>query len=555
MNSVRKIQCVVGLVFLLLCTARVGAAQTACAAAWNSTSVYTAGMTASLNGINYTANFWTQGQSPATNNGGPGSGQPWTSNGACSGSGGGGGGGGSCASTWNATSVYTAGMTASLNGVNYQANFWTQGQNPSTDNGGPGSGAPWTNIGTCSACTTVPSVPTGLQASGTTSNSTNLSWNAATVAVNCVLTSYTIFKNGVAAGTTSSTNITISGLSPQTTYSFRVAANDAAGSSAQSTAINVTTPNGPPPPPPSGKLFAPYIDMGLTADWQLTTIQQQSGIKVFTMGFVVGNGGCTPTWGGVGASVANDTLPNGTTILSLVQGVRAAGGDVIISFGGASGTELAQGCSTVASLQAAYQAVLTKYSVNSSTPVRLDFDIEGGATTDQASITRRDLALKGLKSANPGLVISYTLPVLPTGLIASGVNILNSVKTDGLSLDVVNVMAMDYGSANDNGGQMGLSAQQAASNTHNQVVAAGLTASIGVTPMIGINDTNTEIFQLSDATSLLNFANANSYISRIAMWSVARDNGGCPNQGFASPTCSGISQANWAFANIFKPFQ
>jgi chitodextrinase len=554
MNSTRSILSGLGLFVLLLCTARVGAAQT-CASAWNSTSVYTAGMTASLNGINYTANFWTQGQNPSTNNGGPGSGQPWTSNGACSGSGGGGGGGGSCASTWNATSVYTAGMTASLNGVNYQANFWTQGQNPSTNNGGPGSGAPWTIIGTCSACTTVPSVPTGLQASGTTSNSTNLSWNAATVAVNCVLTGYTIFKNGVATATTSSTSITISGLSPLTTYSFRVAANDAAGSSAQSTAINVSTPNGPPPPPPGSKVFAPYIDMGLTADWQLTTIQQQSGIKVFTMGFVVGNGGCTPTWGGVGATVANDTLPNGTTIVSLVQGVRAAGGDVIISFGGASGTELAQGCSTVASLQAAYQAVLTKYSVNSSTPVRLDFDIEGGATTDQASITRRNQALKGLKSANPGLVISYTLPVLPTGLIASGVNILNSVKTDGLSLDVVNVMAMDYGSANDNGGQMGLSAQQAASNTHNQVVAAGLTASIGVTPMIGINDTNTEIFQLNDATSLLNFANANSYITRIAMWSVARDNGSCAGQGFASPVCSGISQSNWAFANIFKPFQ
>src|SRR5690242_21882607 len=111
MNSVRKIQCVVGLVFLLLCTARVGAAQTACAAAWSSTSVYTAGMTASLNGINYTANFWTQGQNPATNNGGPGSGQPWTSNGTCSGSGGGGG-GGSCASTWNSTAVYTAVMPA-----------------------------------------------------------------------------------------------------------------------------------------------------------------------------------------------------------------------------------------------------------------------------------------------------------------------------------------------------------------------------------------------------------------------------------------------------------
>lgn len=552
MNLVRRIQIGLGLCLLLLCMARVGAAQT-CAAPWNSTSIYTAGMTASLNGINYTANFWTQGQSPATNNGGPGSGQPWTSNGSCSGSGGGGG-GGSCAATWNSTTVYTGGQTASLNGVNYQANFWTQGQNPSTNNGGPGSGAPWTIIGTCSACTTVPSVPTGLQASGTTSNSTNLSWTAATVAVNCVLTGYTVFQNGVAIGTTSSPNMTVTGLNPVTTYSFRVAANDAAGSSAQSSAINVTTLSGPPPPPPSAKVFAPYVDMGLTVDWQLTTIQQQSGIKVFTLGFVVGNGGCTPTWGGVGATVANDTLPNGTTILSLVQGVRAAGGDVIISFGGASGTELAQGCTTVSSLQAAYQAVLTKYSVNASTPVRLDFDIEGGATTDQASITRRNQALKALKAANPGLVISYTLPVLPTGLIASGVNILNSVKTDGLSLDVVNVMAMDYGSANDNGGQMGLSAQQAASNTHNQVVAAGLSATIGVTPMIGVNDVNTEIFQLADAQSLLNFANANSYITRIAMWSVARDNGGCANQGFASPTCSGISQSNWAFSAILKAF-
>ena len=553
MQSARKIQCTLGLLFFLLCFARVGAAQT-CAPVWSSTTVYTAGMTASLNGINYTANFWTQGQSPATNNGGPGSGQPWTSNGTCSGSGGGGGGGGSCAPTWNSTTVYTAGMTASLNGVNYQANFWTQGQNPSTNNGGPGSGAPWTSIGTCSACTTVPSVPTGLQASGTTSNSTNLSWTASTVAVNCVLTGYTIFRNGVAVATSSSTNVTITGLSPVTTYSFRVAATDAAGSSAQSSAINVTTLSGPPPPPTSGKVFAPYVDMGLTVDWQLLTIQQQSGIKVFTLGFVVGNGGCTPTWGGVGATVANDTLPNGTTILSLIQGIRAAGGDVIISFGGASGTELALGCTTVSSLQAAYQSVLTKYSVNSSTPVRLDFDIEGGATTDSASITRRNQALVGLKNANPGLVISYTLPVLPTGLVASGVNILNSVKASGLNLNVVNIMAMDYGSANDNGGQMGLSATQAASNTHNQVVAAGLTASIGVTPMIGINDVNTEIFQLTDAQMLLNFANSNSYITRLSMWSVARDNGSCAGQGFASPVCSGISQSNWAFSNIFKPF-
>jgi hypothetical protein len=65
-------------------------AQAACAAAWSATTVYTAGNQASESGINYTANWWTEGNNPATNNGGPGSGQPWTSDGACTGGGGGG---------------------------------------------------------------------------------------------------------------------------------------------------------------------------------------------------------------------------------------------------------------------------------------------------------------------------------------------------------------------------------------------------------------------------------------------------------------------------------
>ena len=53
-----------------------------CATAWNAATAYTGGQTASLNSTNYTANWWTQGQSPATNSGASGSGQPWTSNGA-----------------------------------------------------------------------------------------------------------------------------------------------------------------------------------------------------------------------------------------------------------------------------------------------------------------------------------------------------------------------------------------------------------------------------------------------------------------------------------------
>lgn len=458
------------------------------------------------------------------------------------------GGGSGCALAWDQGAIYTGGMTASLGGVNYAANWWTQGQNPTTNSGGPGSGQPWTAKGTCAACGVVPSVPAGLAASGTTGYSTVLTWPAAGVPANCTVTQYTILKDGTLAGTTAGTTFTVTGLSPETSYSFAVEASDSAGISAPGASITITTGSGP-----AGgggtKTFAPYIDMSLTADEDLAGIQRQSGIKLFTLAFILSNGGCVPGWGGIG-SIENDTLPNGTSMQTVIQSVRAAGAEVIISFGGAFGTELAQSCTDVTSLQAAYQAVIDRYNAK-----MLDFDVEGAAVADQASITRRNQALVKLKAANPGLVISYTLPVLPTGLVDTGVNILRSAKADGLNLDLVNVMAMDYGTAVDNGGQMGLDAMQAAGNTHQQILAAGLTATVGVIPMIGVNDTAREVFQLSDAQALVAFANANSFITRLSMWSVARDNGACAGTAWASPTCSGVSQSLYQFSSIFETFR
>src|ERR1700722_10461413 len=62
---------------LALTSGPAAQASTACAAAWSSTTVYTGGQQASENGINYTANWWTQGNDPATSNGGSGSGGRW----------------------------------------------------------------------------------------------------------------------------------------------------------------------------------------------------------------------------------------------------------------------------------------------------------------------------------------------------------------------------------------------------------------------------------------------------------------------------------------------
>jgi chitodextrinase len=456
--------------------------------------------------------------------------------------------GSGCAAAWSATTVYTAGMQANVGGINYVANYWTEGNNPATSNGVQGSGQPWTSLGACSTCTTVPTTPSGLAASGTTYSSTSLSWSAATVPSNCSVSGYTIYENGSSVGTSTSTSFTTFGLSASTKYSFTVAAKDTAGTSPQSAAVSVTTSACTGScSSTAGKLFAPYIDMSLTTDEQIITIQQQSGIKAFSLAFLDTNGSCAVGWGGLGGTLPTDTLPNGTTIASLVTQLQSAGVTIIPSFGGANGSDPAGNCGSASALQAVYQQVINLYHVN-----MLDFDIESSQST--AQLQQRDQALIALKNANPGLIVSLTLPVLPTGLITAGTTILSQAKSDGFNPDVINVMAMDYGSAVDNGAQMGLDATDAASATHAQVQAAGLSSTIGVTPMIGVNNTATEIFQLTDATTLLNFANSNSYITRLSMWSVARDNGSCAGAGYASPVCSAITQSNYAFSDIFEPF-
>ena len=146
----------------------------------------------------------------------------------------------SCDTPWSATAVYTAGMTASLSGENYVANWWTQNQSPATNSGGSGSGQPWTATGTCSSCTSAPSAPTGLAASGTTSSSTNLSWTAVTAPTGCTV-SYSVLQGGTSIATPTTNSDAVTGLNFSTTYSFTVKATDAAGSSAASSAVSVTT--------------------------------------------------------------------------------------------------------------------------------------------------------------------------------------------------------------------------------------------------------------------------------------------------------------------------
>jgi hypothetical protein len=144
--------------------------------------------------------------------------------------------------------------------------------------------------------------------------------------------------------------------------------------------------------------------------------------------------------------------------------------------------------------------------------------------------------------------------VLPTGLVASGLNVLQSAKNDGVRVDMVNIMAMDYGAAVDNNGQMGLNAINAIKATEQQLSNLGMNSKIGVTPMIGVNDIASEVFKLSDAQALVTYAESDPNVARISMWSVARDNGNSAGAHYASPDSSGIAQHPYDFSAIFHHF-
>jgi len=151
------------------------------------------------------------------------------------------GSGGSCAAAWNSTTAYTTGQQVSSNGMNYVANWWTQGQNPATNSGASGSGQPWTAVGACSSCSQAPSTPAGLTATPTY-NSVSLSWGAVTPPAACTV-SYSVQLSGQSAVTTSSTSDSFSGLSPSTAYTYTVAATDSAGSSTAATGSFTTATN------------------------------------------------------------------------------------------------------------------------------------------------------------------------------------------------------------------------------------------------------------------------------------------------------------------------
>ena len=255
---------------------------------------------------------------------------------------------------------------------------------------------------------------------------------------------------------------------------------------------------------------APYLQIASSDAGDMAADMAATGDKYYTLAFLVSQSGCTPDWEDGGYSLG--------TFNSQISALQAAGGNVIISSGGAGATELAQTCTNVSQLTAAYQNI-----VNTTGSTRLDFDIEDSDLADTSATSLRDQALAALQAQDPAVQVDFTLGVSPQGLPTgngSQYAVLQDAKAKGVKVSVVNIMTMDFG-----GGTNDLAAaESAAQGAAGQLSSLyGISTSaaynmMGLTPIAGVNDDGTD-FSISNAQSLESFAASNG-VAELSFWEV-----------------------------------
>ncbi|MFJ8752722.1 chitinase [Streptomyces sp. NPDC102441] len=296
----------------------------------------------------------------------------------------------------------------------------------------------------------------------------------------------------------------------------------------------------PPPPAATQAAYTPYVSATTAAD-----TDSAGSPDTYNLAFVTSDASsCTPFWGG-SAAVGSDV------VAARAEALTETGADIRVSFGGAAGTEAALACDSAEELADAYAEVLDAVGAT-----KADFDIEGDALTDTASVTRRNEALALLQEKRD-LDVTYTLPVMPEGLEDTGLAVLQDAVDQDVDVSGVDIMAMNYSTSHS--GDMGDYAEQAAAAAHDQLVdALGLSQdeawkALHITVMIGVNDVEGETFTLDDAESLRAFATRQG-VGALSLWAAFRDQECASDEDTtgASDTCSGVDQEAGAFAEALS---
>ena len=307
------------------------------------------------------------------------------------------------------------------------------------------------------------------------------------------------------------------------------------------------------------RVFAPYMYLGSGDDFKLTECDDACGLKHYTLAFIIarqeGRGtdatySKEPSWYGKVPMEQN-------LYFEQIEAIRKRGGDVIVSFGGEGGRELAIVEDDPLKLQTVYQAIVDRYRFT-----WLDFDIEGANLDKHAEASRRrNAVLSALQARNPGLRVSFTLPVDPDGLSAASLAMLADAKAKGVKVYSANLMVMFFGkrfiNKGKSEGQLGI---DSANKAHEQLQKIDAAVGIGLCPCLGRNGSSEEVFGLEDAKTLRAFADKTPWVCSLHYWSINGDSGRArrrKNAGSGAGTNSLSLEAPakpWQFAEIFKSF-
>jgi chitinase len=291
----------------------------------------------------------------------------------------------------------------------------------------------------------------------------------------------------------------------------------------------------------SGPWAAPYDYLGAGGP-PSAQVMKATGARRLTLAFIISDGICSPAWDGP------DPL-TGSAEEAAIRGIRAAGGEVAVSFGGMGGTKLAVTCSSPEALAGAYQKVVSAYRLRA-----IDLDVEdteiGSAVVRQRIIS----ALIILRRQDPGLMISITIGAAPTGPDADGRDLITRAAANGLRVDAWTIMPFDFSARVPDMGQASVQAAEALKNDlmgayHEPASAAYQT--LGISSMNGRTDTG-EIVRVTDFQTMLQYVQAH-HLARFAFWSVNRDRPCTP--GSTADTCSGIAQVPYAFTKIIAGYR
>jgi chitinase len=303
-----------------------------------------------------------------------------------------------------------------------------------------------------------------------------------------------------------------------------------------------TTPPTTNPPTTGTKMAAaPYIYPGWGNPPAPATVVNATGIKSFTMAFVLAANGCNPVWDGEGGLT-------GGVHASTIAAIRAAGADVVPSIGGWSGNKLGPNCGSAEALAGAYQKVIDAFGLRA-----IDVDIENTDEFENTTVQDRVLgALKIIKQRNPSVKTILTFGTSTTGPTYYGTRLVQQARALGANIDIFTQMPFDFGGGADMygstvGASEGLKNLLKSTFGYNDAQAY---SHMGISGMNGLSDQQ-ELTSTDTWTRIRDYARNNGF-ARFSFWAVNRDRG-CAGGGVVS-NCSGIAQADWAFTRISAGF-